>query len=72
MIDDGVCGVSEIIVWVSTVQIQNDIVNSARSTIVSKAIDDPLEQANILGIVEAEFMGVDYTPKDTVNAATKM
>lgn len=71
MIDDGVCGVSEIIDWVSTVQIQNNIVESARSTIVSKATDDPLEQANILGIVEAEFMGIEYTPTDVINNAMK-
>lgn len=72
MIDDGVCGVSEIIDWVSTVQIQNDIVESARSTIVSKATDDQLEQANILALVEAEFTGVAYTPKEVVSAATQM
>ena len=55
MIDDGVCGVSEIIDWVSTYQIIDDIVEAARSTIVSKATDDALEQANIMAIVEAEF-----------------
>lgn len=72
MIEDGVCGVSEIIDWVSTVQIQNDVVESARSTIVSKATDDPLEQANILALIEAEFSGVAYTPKEAVSAAVQM
>ena len=72
MIDDGVCGVSEIIDWVSTVQIQGDIVGAASSTIVSKATDDSLEQSNILAIVEAEFAGTEYTPSDVVNGALSM
>lgn len=72
MIDDGVCGVSEIIDWVSTVQIQGDIVGAASSTIVSKATDDSLEQSNILAIVEAEFAGTEYTPSEAVNSALSM
>lgn len=72
MIDDGVCGVSEIIDWVSTVQIQGDIVEAASSTIVSKATDDPLEQSNILAIVEAEFANTVYQPDEYVNDAMAM
>lgn len=60
MIDDGVCGVSEIIDWVSTIQIEKDIVDAAKSTIVSKATDDPLEQAKILALVEAAFQNTVY------------
>lgn len=66
MIDDGVCGVSEIIDWVSAVQISGNIVEAACSTIVSKATDDALEQANIIAIVEAAFAGTEYAPNDDI------
>lgn len=68
-IDDGVCGVSEIIDWVSTVQIIGDVVEAARSTVITKATDDPIEQAEILSRIEAEFMGVSYSPKQAVEDA---
>lgn len=66
MIDDGVCGVSEIIDWVSAVQISGNIIDAACSTIVSKATDDALEQANIIAIVEAAFAGTEYAPNDDI------
>ena len=55
MIDDGVCGISELIDWVSTYQITNNLVAAAKSTIVAKASDDPVVQASVLAIVEAAF-----------------
>lgn len=61
MIDDGVCGVSEIIDWVSTYMITGDIIDAAKSTIVSKATDSPEEQAQIAAKIETYFSDVDYT-----------
>lgn len=68
-IDDGVCGISEIIDWVSTLQIIGDVVEAARSTVVTKATDDPIEQAEILSRIEAEFLGVSYSPSQAVENA---
>lgn len=61
MIDDGVCGVSEIIDWVSTLQITGDIVEAARSTVVSKATDSPEEQSQVAAKIETYFSDVDYS-----------
>lgn len=69
MIDDGVCGISEIIDWVSTLQITKDIVEAAKSTIVSKATDDTIEQANVLSIVESMFGAVSYDDLDLEKTA---
>ena len=60
MIDDGVCGVSELIDWVSTVQVTKDIVGSANSTIVSKATDDINEQSAIASIIETQLSNDMY------------
>ena len=59
MIDDGVCGISELIDWVSTFLITKNVVSAAQSTIVSKATDDVLEQSKISGIIESLFKNVD-------------
>jgi MoxR-like ATPase len=60
MLDDGVCGVSELIDWVSTVQVTKDIIGAANSTIISKATDDINEQSAIASIVESQLSNDVY------------
>lgn len=67
MIDDGVCGISELIDWVSTFQITKNIILSAQSTIVSKATDDTLEQSKVSGIIESLFKNTDTSEQDILN-----
>lgn len=72
MIDDGVCGVSELIDWVSTLQIGKDIIAAAKTTVISKATDDIAEQAKICAMVEAMFVNTQYVDAtNVVDAALK-
>lgn len=63
-IDDGVCGVSEIIDWIMTLQVTGDILGAAESTIVSKATDDESAQNHIRGYVESTFASIEYETVD--------
>lgn len=59
-IDDGVCGVSEIIDWVMTARVIQDIIRAAETTIISKATDDEDAQTHIQGLVESAFSSTDF------------
>ena len=67
MIEDGVCGVSEVIDWASTIQITKDILASAESTIISKATDSVAEQAKIAAIIESCIKESEYNDGPQAN-----
>lgn len=72
-VDDGVCGVAELIDWVQTVQCIGDVVESAESTIVSKASDDEEIQTYISTTLNSMFNPDEYTsPDGVVNATINM
>lgn len=73
-ISDGVCGVSELIDWVQTVQFTGSVLDSAESTIVSKATDDPEVQAGIVSTL-ASIIGEDeyqMTDEERISQATTL
>lgn len=57
---DGVCTVSELIDWVSTIMITASITESAESTIISKATYDKDVQLAISNLIAAKFDNVEY------------
>lgn len=57
---DGVCTVSELIDWVSTIIITGSITDSAVSTIISKATYDKDIQLAISNLISAKFDNVEY------------
>lgn len=57
---DGVCTVTELIDWVSTIMITKSITESALSTIISKATHDKDMQLSISNLISAKFDGEEY------------
>lgn len=69
-IDDGVCGVTEIVDWVQTYQVLGDVVLAAKSTIVSKATDEIEDQANFITLIEGSFTENDnFSPQENLQNA---
>ncbi|MEE0991509.1 MAG: AAA family ATPase [Bacteroidales bacterium] len=62
-IDDGVCGVSELIDWVQTTQVLGNPLAAAETTIVAKATDEPSSQRAIFGLIEAKVQGDSSSEK---------
>lgn len=69
-IDDGVCGVSEIIDWVMTTKVVKDIIQAAKTTIVSKATDDEDAQIHIQGLIESAFAASDFASLEELEEET--
>lgn len=57
---DGVCTVTELIDWVSTIMITKSVTESALSTIISKATHDKDMQLSISNLISAKFDGEEY------------
>ena len=57
---DGVCTVSELIDWVSTIMITGSITDSALSTIISKSTYDKEMQLSISNLISAKFDEEEY------------
>lgn len=72
-VDDGVCGVAELIDWVQTIQCIGDVIESAESTIVSKASDDEEIQTYISTTLNSMFSPDEYqSPASVVDATINM